>query len=46
MLAIVQAFEHWQTELKDTAHLVEVLTDYKTLEYFINTKTLSARQAC
>ena len=46
MLAIVQAFKHWQTELKGRDHLVEVLTDYKALEYFISTKALSARQAC
>jgi hypothetical protein len=45
ILAIVQAFEHWQTELKGTDHSVKVLTDYKTLEYFINTKALSVRQA-
>jgi hypothetical protein len=46
MLAIVQAFEHWQAELKGTAYPVEVLTDHKALEYFISTKALSARQAC
>jgi hypothetical protein len=46
ILAIVQVFKHWQTEFKSTDHLVEVLTDYKVLEYFINTKALSARQAC
>jgi hypothetical protein len=46
ILAIVQTFEHWQTELKGTDYPVEVLTDYKILEYFINTKVLSARQAC
>ena len=46
MLAIVQTFKHWQTELEDTDHSVEVLTDHKALEYFISTKALSARQAC
>jgi hypothetical protein len=46
MLAIVQAFEHWQAELEGTDYPVEVLTDHKALEYFINTKALSARQAC
>jgi hypothetical protein len=46
MLAIVQAFEHWQAELEGTDHPVEVLTDYKALEYFINTKALSGQQAC
>ena len=46
MLAIVQAFEHWQAELEGTDYLVRVLTNYKALEYFISTKALSARQAC
>jgi hypothetical protein len=46
ILAIVQTFEHWQTELKDTDYSVEVFTDYKAFEYFINTKVLSARQVC
>ena len=45
ILAIVQAFEHWHLELKGTDHLVEVLIDYKALEYFISTKSLFARQA-
>jgi hypothetical protein len=45
MLAIVQAFEHWRLELEGTNHLVEVLTNYKALEYFMSTKALSTRQA-
>ena len=45
MLAIVRAFEHWRSKLQGTGHLVEVLTDHKALEYFISTKSLSARQA-
>ena len=44
MLAIVQAFEHQQAELEGIDYLVEVLIDYKALEYFISTKALSARQ--
>ena len=43
MLAIVQAFEHWRAELEGTDYLVEVLIDYKALEYFISTKALSTR---
>jgi hypothetical protein len=46
MLVIVQAFEHWRSELEGTDHPVEVLMDYKALEYFISTKALSVRQAC
>jgi hypothetical protein len=45
MLAIVRAFEHWRSELEGTDHPVEVLTDHKALEYFMGTKSLSARQA-
>ena len=45
MLAIIQAFEHWRLELKGIDYLVEVLIDYKALEYFISTKALSSRQA-
>ena len=45
MLAIVQAFEHWQAELKGTDYLVEVLIDYKALEYFISIKALFTKQA-
>ena len=44
ILAIVHAFEHWRAELEGTDYLVEVLIDYKALEYFISTKALSARQ--
>jgi hypothetical protein len=41
ILAIVQTFEHWQTELESTDYLIEVFIDYKVLKYFINTKVLS-----
>jgi transposase InsO family protein len=45
MLAIVRAFEHWRAELEGTADAVQVLSDHKALEYFMTTKSLSARQA-
>ena len=45
MLAIVQAFEHWHSELQGMGHPVEVLMDHKALEYFMSMKSLSARQA-
>ena len=45
MLVIVQAFKHWCLELEGTDHPVEVLMDHKALEYFMSTKSLSARQA-
>jgi hypothetical protein len=46
MLVIVQAFKHWRSKLEGTDYPVEVLIDYKALEYFISTKALSVRQAC
>jgi hypothetical protein len=45
ILVIVQAFKHWRSELEGTDYPVEVLIDYKALEYFISTKALSVRQA-
>ena len=44
LLAIIQCFEEWWPELKGTGLPVKVLTDYKDLEYFINTKKLTSRQ--
>jgi hypothetical protein len=46
ILAIVRAFEHWRSKLEGTDHPVEVLIDYKALEYFMSIKALSVRQAC
>jgi hypothetical protein len=46
MLAIVRAFEHWRSKLEGTDYPVEVLIDYKALEYFMSIKALFVRQAC
>jgi transposase InsO family protein len=45
MLAIVKALQHWRAELEGTKDPVEVITDHKALEYFMTSKSLSARQA-
>ena len=45
LLAIVGAFEQWRPELEGTQIPIQVITDYKALEYFITTKRLTRRQA-
>ena len=44
LLAIIQCFEEWRPELEGTGLLVKLLTDYKSLEYFMSTKKLTSRQ--
>lgn len=45
LLAIVKCFEQWRPELQSTENPVKVLTDHKSLEYFMTTKKLNRRQA-
>ena len=45
LLAIIKALQHWRAELEGTKDHVEVITDHKALEYFMTSKSLSARQA-
>ena len=45
LLAIIQCFKEWRPELEGTAMPVKVLTDHKSLEYFMTTKKLTPRQA-
>ena len=45
LLAIIWCFKEWRPELESTAMPVKVLTDYKSLEYFMTTKKLTPRQA-
>jgi hypothetical protein len=45
MLAIISSFQHWRPHLEGTLQTIEVLSDYKALEYFMSTKALTARQA-
>jgi hypothetical protein len=41
LLAIVCCFEQWRPELEGATHLIQVLSDYKNLQYFATTKLLS-----
>ena len=43
LLAIVRCFEEWRPELEGTDLPVEVLSDHKSLEYFMTTKKLTKR---
>ena len=45
LLAIIQCFEQWRPELEATGVPIKVITDHKSLEYFMTTKKLSRRQA-
>jgi hypothetical protein len=45
LLAIIKVLQHWRAELKGTKDYIKVVTDYKALEYFMTSKSLSARQA-
>ena len=44
LLAIICAFEEWQSELEGSAFSLKVITDHQNLEYFMSTKQLSCRQ--
>ena len=45
MLAIVLSLSEWQAELEGLQTPFLVYSDHRTLEYFMTTKKLSARQA-
>lgn len=45
MLAIVRSLEEWRPELQRKQDRFEIYTDHKSLEYFMTTKQLTARQA-
>jgi transposase InsO family protein len=44
LLAIIRCFEEWRAELQSVISPVKVLTDHKSLEYFMTTKKLNRRQ--
>ena len=44
LLAIIQVFEEWCSELKDSEEPVQVLCNHKNLEWFMTTKSLSQWQ--
>jgi len=43
-MAIVRCFEEWRPHLEGAPMPVQVLSDHKSLEYFMSTKHLSRRQ--
>ena len=45
LLAIFEAFKIWQHYLEGLVYLIDIITDYKNLEYFSTTKMLTWRQA-
>lgn len=45
LLAIVEALQHWRPFILSARDAVKVVTDHKNLEYFLNSKQLSSRQA-
>ena len=45
MLAIISSFQHWRAQLEGTPKPIQVVSNYKALEYFITIKALIARQA-
>src|SRR6266536_431634 len=45
ILAIVKSLEEWRPELQRKQDRFEIYTDHKSLEYFMTTKQLTARQA-
>jgi len=44
LLAIFEAFKIWQHYLEGMAYPIDIVTDYKNLEYFSTTKVLTQRQ--
>ena len=45
LLAIIKAFEEWQSMLERVGLLIKILTDHRNLQYFMTTKQLSRCQA-
>jgi hypothetical protein len=44
LLAIIRYFEQWRAELQSVESSINVLTDHKSLEYFMTIKKLNKRQ--
>jgi len=45
LLAVVDAFKHWQRYCEGATHQVQVYSDHQNLEYFTTTEVLNRRQA-
>jgi len=41
LLAIFEAFKIWWHYLEDLVYSIDIVTDYKNLEYFFTTKVLT-----
>ena len=46
LLAIIWCFKQWRPKQKAKGIPIKVITDHKSLEYFMTTKKLSRRQVC
>lgn len=46
LFAIIRCFEQSRPELEGIGVPIKVITDHKSLEYFMTTKKLTRRQAC
>ena len=45
LMVIICTFKEWRSELEGSTYLINVITDYKNVEYFMFTKQLSCCQA-
>ena len=45
LLAIFEAFKHWQHYLEGSELLIDMVTNHRNLQYFSMTKILTCRQA-
>ncbi len=45
ILVIVRSLQEWRPELERTHSQIQIFTNHKSLEYFMTTKELTARQA-
>ena len=45
LMAIIWCFKKWRSQLTSMPHPIQVLSDYRNLEYVISTKLLNRRQA-
>jgi hypothetical protein len=45
MLAIVKSLKEWRAEVKSTGSKIDIITNHKSLEYFMTTKQLTGQQA-
>ena len=44
LLIIIRVFEKWRSKLKDFKFFIEIISNYKNLEYFMNSRLFNRRQ--